>query len=868
MCNLPTTVPRVRGETIDADAVTMNSPIWGSEIPFRNKYFTGRADELSKLRSRLVGEAKALVGQPPITLYGLGGVGKTELAAEYCYRYAKEYRLVWWVRAEQEDGIRQSLIKLGHRMRLPDFHSEQRDYSAQLVLDALRAGDPYDRWLLVFDNAMRPEIAARYIPQGSGHVIVTSRITEWQRVIRSEEIEVGKFALGETIDFLRRRVPTLHVSDDPEEEQKRREKAAKLAGVLDNLPIAAEHAAAFLAETGTPVEDYLGQFKRNAHELLGKDVNIYYPHAVATTWSVSRGTLRPEADALFQLIAFFSPEPISEELLVQPGRVRDLPESLESVLTDLQEFRDAARELARFSLIKISAVRNTIQMHRVVQAVTRGRLEKEDPEAVATLKATVHSLLATSDPGSPEYEKSDPIYERSWHHIIPTGALESADSLVRSLIINQVRRLRRGGGNDESLSLGESAFRIWREKFGADDLQTLRMAVEVTWVLIKKSRFEEAQSLIEDTLSRLRENYGEVHEISLQAARVHAVCLRMLGRYAEAYEYDMHLLPLYERHIRPDHLDTLSLRNNLAIDLRCLGRFQEALELDEGTYEARENTLGPIHPDTLVSKFAIARDLRRLGGYNESLDLLREIREVAESRNEPWHVRWLLTDLDMVVALRRAGFYQEARGEGEMVLTRHINTLGAEHRQTMTVATNLINDRRLTDDLDGAQQLGTQTLADWEKAAGTDHPNTLATVANSALVLRARGNPQGAREYNERARSGMSSSLGVDHPHTLVVATNLASDLAALGEIRQARQLGEETLAASIRVMGESHPCTLAIAANLSLDRRAAGDGDSATKLYESTLQHCESVLGTAHARTRLITQRGRVSLDIEPMMT
>lgn len=853
--------------TSDTPGSSVKSPIWGREIPFRNPHFTGRAAELDALRERLAGGSEALLGQPVTPLYGLGGVGKTEIAAEYCHRYAKDYSIVWWIRAEQEDTIRNSLIALGYRMELPEFYGQERDYSAQMVLDALRSGEPYDRWLLIFDNATRPEIVARYIPQGAGHVIVTSRISEWRRSIRSEGIEVGEFSMNETVDFLRGRVGALSVSDDAQEDATRLEDAKSLAQELDNLPLAAEHAAAYLVETGTPIRDYLERFSENAHELLGTDVDIFYPHAVATTWSVSRGTLSPEADALFQLLAFFSPEPISEELLVQPGRVQNLPESLQSVLGDLQELRRAARELARFSLVKIFGVRNVVQMHRVVQAVTRGRLEREDPQAVDELRATVHTLLAASDPGSPEYEQSDPIYERSRQHLVPSGALESADPLVRALIINQVRRMNRRGGYDESISLGEAAIKVWRDSFGADDLQTLSLAVEISGSLIRKGLFEQARPLIEDTLSRLKESYDEGNDVSLKAGRVYAICLRMLGRYAEAYEYDLRLLPLYERSLRSEHLDTLNLRNNLAIDLRCLGRFEEALETDRITLDAWQRILGPIHTNTLTGKFAVARDLRRLGRYDESLDLLREIREIAEAKNEPWHVTRLLINLDMVVALRRAGYYHDARSEGETVLARHINTLGPRHRQTLTAAINLINDRRLTDDLDGAQSLGEQTLSALEELAGEDHPNTLAMVGNLAVVLRMRGNLERAREFDERALDGTVRRFGDGHPDALVIATNLASDLAALGDVQHARRLGEETLTKSIDVMGESHPCTTASAANLALDRRAVGDEANAKSLFEKALAVSESTLTRDHPRTRLIAQRGRVSLDIEPMM-
>ncbi|HEX6524636.1 MAG TPA: FxSxx-COOH system tetratricopeptide repeat protein [Streptosporangiaceae bacterium] len=853
-----------------------HSVIWGSEIPFRNPHFIGRESELQTLRAKLTAGETAVIRQPPEALYGLGGVGKTEIAAEYAHRFSGDYEVVWWIRADQEDSIRAALVGLGRLLGLQDFSPDERDYSSRLVLDALQAGDPYEHWLLIFDNVTKPGIVSRYIPQGRGHVIITSRISEWQRELRTDGIEIAEFALGETVQFLRKRIPRLAYEPDAataapraveEEEAYRQADAERLAQTLGNLPLAAEHAAAYLAQTGESIDEYITAFERNAHELLSREANMFATHVVvATTWSIARDTVTPEARALFQTLAFFSAEPISEEVLVQPGRVQELPAELAKVLISHTECRRAARELARFSLAKINGVRNVIQVHNVVQAVTRGRIEREDPAAAATFRDTVHALLAASDPGAPEKEQNDPIYERSVHHLVPSGALESANPLVRSLIINQVRRLHLRGGYGESLGLGEPTLRTWRDKFGADDIQTLALAVEIGIALRATGRVEDAHSLNSDTRDRLSRNYGQDDETYLICANSYGQDLRLLGRYDDALAHDLRLLPSYEQVFSSTHFRTLNLRNNIGVDLRCVGRFDEALDYDQRTCAERERLFGYSDHQTLSSKFGMARDLRRLGRYEDALNLARELADITEARGEAWRLHRLEIYTGLSVALRRVGYYADARELSEENLQRYQSLVGDEHRETLLAATNLINDRRVTDDLVGAQELGERTALRWEKVAGAGHPNTLATRANLAIVLRMRGNPDAAREMNESVLAGFRQLFKYDHPSTLVVMTNLASDLAAIGDVRRARELGEQTVEASRKVRGPDHPATLAVSANLALDLRATGDEDRARELRTQTLAAYTARLSEEHPQARRAAQQGRVNVDIEPM--
>jgi tetratricopeptide (TPR) repeat protein len=844
--------------------------IWGREIPFRNDHFTGREKQIAAMRARLMTSSTAVIEQPsqPVPLYGMGGVGKTELAAEYAHRYSYKYRLCWWVRSENPDLIINSLLNLGRMMQLEDMRLDERDYSLNLVLDALNRGKPYSDWLLIFDDVSNAGMVARFLPQGPGHVIITSRDTLWRSAIRVEGIEVAEFEPEETIRFLQSRVPALKEnSDSAAENERRRAEVVELAAELDNLPVAADHAAAYLIETGISVQEYLGLLRENAHRLFATNVDIPYPEAVAATWSVSRQTLSPEADALFTLLAFFAPEPIYKELILQPGKVDAPTEALQEVLDDPGEYRRASRQLARFSLAKINGVRDVIQIHRVVQAVTQGQLEREDPETAQSLRALVHSLLAASDPNAPDRDDSEEAYERSRQHIIVAGALKSPDPLVRRLIINQVRRLYRRGGFRESLNLGRAALTQWQEEFGPDDRQTLTLAVEVGAALRRIGRSDEALHLNEDTMNRLREQNEADSRAYLLCARSYDLDLMILGRYREAVENDMSLLPTYVEVFGPDSVHTLETRNNIAIGLRCLGRFSEALEMDEKTLAARDRLLGHRDTLTLTSRFAVARNLRRLGRWDEALEMVREVHETLAEIGTPWNQFRLVVAADFGVSLRRAGFREDAATEGEEVLKLYASVLGSGNRDALRAAVNIINDRRITGDLAGARKLGEQTAESWEKAAGRGHPNTVAAQVNLANVLRASGNPKAARELDEKALEDFTQIFGEEHPSTLVVLTNLATDLAAVGEVRLARQRGERSLELHRQVRGPDHPCTLATASNLSLDRRAGNDPAAADELHADTIRRYDQTLGSEHPDSRLAINYGRIVLDIEPMM-
>ena len=288
----------------------------------RNPNFTGREELLGRLRKALNGEKAAALTQAAQAIHGLGGVGKTQLALEYAYRYASAYSLIWWLRSERPESLNAGFEALGKRLgAVPEEgRAEQSE-----VVEAVRTElEQRTGWLLVFDNARRPDEIRPYLPRGSaGHVIVTSRYSAWGGVAKPLPVKVWE--PEESVRFL------LSRTGEADETA-----ARDLAKELGQLPPALEQAAAYIERAGQTLAGYLGLFRRRKLKLFqagvpGSDENA----TVTTTWEISFQEIaaaQPAAAALMNLCAFLAPDDIPVQMIVD-GAER-LPDELAAAVQD------------------------------------------------------------------------------------------------------------------------------------------------------------------------------------------------------------------------------------------------------------------------------------------------------------------------------------------------------------------------------------------------------------------------------------------------------------------------------------------------------------------------------------------------------
>ncbi|MEV7895835.1 FxSxx-COOH system tetratricopeptide repeat protein [Streptomyces cyaneofuscatus] len=825
--------------------------IWN--VPPRNPGFTGRSLVLERMRDQLGGGMAVVLPQPQ-TLYGLGGVGKTQVALEYVHRFMADYDLVWWISSEQGDDVVAALAELA--VRLGAQGGEDMAAASQEAVDLLRRGVPSDRWLLVFDNADDPEALRRYFPQGgSGHILVTSRNQSWSQ--HGDALPVDVFLREESIEHLQRRASGL--TDD---------EADQVATALGDLPLAVEQAAAWIAETATPIDTYLEQLARQAPQVLSLNQPVGYPEPVAATWNISIARLKersPAAVRLLQLCAFFAPEPISANLLYS----KEMIEALKPYDSSLQEklvLGRVIREIGRFALAKVDQVSNSIQVHRLVQAVIKAQLSEEEQREA---RHVVHRILAGARPDDDEpidNPETWPRFATIWPHLGPSDARHCKEPETRRLLIDRVRYLWKRGDVRTAGALGEELRQTWLEMLGERDLQYLYLCFHLSNILRTRGRYVEAKELDEFTLDRQREVLGPEHPHTYMTTSSLAIDLGLLGDYGRAIELATEAHDGFSQIFHDSHPRTLAAANNLALNLRSIGQYARAREIDQDVYDRRTEVLGAKHPYSLSSAMNLARDLREVGRYEDSVGLLSRTYESFKETLGRTYPTTLSAAKSLAVSLRRAGRFEDAHRLTVATRARYRAKYTSANPDSLACDLNLAADLFAAGDAVGARDTAQEVVDQYMKVPGEKHPYTLAAQNNLGVYLSGTGEAERSEKILTLVVASMRERFGREHPNTLFCVMNLANATADRGDLPLVLETEQRLATQLTAALGAHHPETLAMISNMAVTLDAMGREEEAAQLRSELLGELARQLGDEHPLTQIARDERRFRRELEPL--
>jgi len=841
------------------------------DVPARNVHFTGRDKDLSRLREELRQQGRTVV--LPRTIRGLGGVGKTQLALEYVHRFRADYDVIWWMNCGQPQYVDASLADLGQQLvdvfQIGAPGESVVAEAVQQVLRLLGEGLEGRPWLLVYDNAEDIESIRPLMPAGGGHVLITSRNSDWIPVLESEvkarPLHLDVFEREESISHLRRRVPGIAWAD-----------AEMIAAVLEDMPLAVASAGAFLASSSAmSVAGYLRELDQQP-ELVLEETNPLreYPSAVAKAWGLSLDYLRQKSVAaarLLEICSVMAPD-ISLDL-INSQAMADCLRELDPALSERAMVTRLVRQIDLLALIKLDNNARQIQVHRVVQAVVEARMPEEAAEAARHI---VHRLLIEIQPqGDIDNPALWPRYRLIWPHLRPSRADLSDEPRVRQLLIERVRYMRqredleRGRRRAQEIEASWVSMLAQRKDSAAPSSltsQLLSLRFNLAGIMRGLAQFEEARRADEEVLAAQRELLGEDHIHTLQTLGGLAADMRALGDYQAALDLELSTYQAWTAAYGEEFPESLSAAHNLALSWLLTGDFRRALAQDRLTLERRTVVLGPMHPRTFDSGISIARDLLEAGRYGEAAararDALVRCRDtLGDSDRTTLNARLLLG-----VAQRCAGHPDEAEiniDSARAGLTRgfgqgSIDALACRVSQAL----NWMAQGRYPE----AGVALREVMAAYRDRLGSGHSHTLACRLNLAAVLCLEQDYLSAAAEARSAADGMQGRMGADHPYTLAAKMVLANALAGQDDDRRAEAsaLAETVVADRERILGPRHPDTLRSRADLLLTQQEKHVGGAAGRRQE-IIGELGALLGAEHLDVVTAKAGGRIPCVIDP---
>ena len=639
----------------------------------RNPHFAGRQRVLESLHQSLTASGTAGRVQ---AISGGGGVGKSQVALEYAYRHEDEYGLIWWLPADDPGTLAWHYAQLAERLGLALARAAGPEQVGGAVQRELkRRGD----WLLIFDNALDREHVRPYLPEPSGHVLITSREVKWDGVARS--ILLGPLDRKESVEFLLRRTG-----------RKEDSAAGTLAKALGDLPLALEQAAALIEQTGTSCRDYLNRFESHWAELLrAGPISGDYPNAVAMTWELASREVEqrePQTAALLKILGHLGSEEIPLSLLRKATAA--LPVPLNTTFGSQLGLTDALDMLRRFALLSVND--RAIFIHHCVAALTRQRLPEEQRNNWCAVALDMMQRTFRFDADAPAAMWRE-CGEALPHALAAAGHAEAARVTpdVNAKLLNNIGEyLHQVGQYEEARSVLQRALAQSDTAHGPEDPRRSAIANNLGRVFKRLGDIEQARGCFETAFVLDRTAYGEDHPHVAEAVNNYGTTLHATGDVGTALQQFEWALEICRNHYGPEHLKVGIVTNNIGYALANQGELDGAIDHFIRALAMAESSCGPDHALSAQIRTNLGAALRLQGQTDAAraeLERAAGAGEAALGPDHPDYARILghLGSLHMQRGelhsarsyfLRALEIDERALGQWNVIIVARLNDLG------------------------------------------------------------------------------------------------------------------------------------------------------------------------------------------------
>ncbi|CAE6459243.1 unnamed protein product [Rhizoctonia solani] len=684
--------------------------------PAPTECYTGRQNENAQVIACITqGKDERRV----CVVYGLGGVGKTQLVLNAIEHTRDEWDHIIYVDASSTEAIEKTFKDFGIVKNIGQDYED--------VIRWLESCS--ETWLVVFDNADSASTNIRqYIPARGrrGSVVITTRLPALARLavgpnavchLSGMDQADGTALLMKIVNSGNQCFPGNDMNT-----------AEALVQDFGGLALAIVHAGAYIAHSPSiTIAKYRYLFLSQRQRMLDEYNNLpamakldERGETVYTTWKMCYDQLEPESHQLLWLIAYLHYDGISEDIFKRAAKSTN-PESYPLPLTDLTtkalrqvrqflstfvdaddnwdtvKFTRVASDLASYSLIEFDRMNLTYRVHVLVHDWAKS-VVGHSPELAAECVATLLSLSI----GWEQDAESLAFKLHLWPHV--TSALIRSQNTITTHSYPFQEVCRCAGQWRQQMELLPPLVADFKQRLGPDHHYTLNSMDNLASTYSDLGRYNEAEQMGLQVVNARKRLLGEDHPSTLTSMNKLASTYLNLRRYNEAEQMGIQVLNARKRVLGEDHPDTLSSINSLASTYYRLGRYNEAEKTGVLVVSAHKRVLGEDHPDTLNSINNLASTYYHLGRYNEAEQMGVQIVNARKRTLGEDHPHTLISMNNLAQTHSAMGSRDKAMELNQKVLIVAQRTLGDQHPYTQVLRKNLTNLERAADE-DGERAL-------------------------------------------------------------------------------------------------------------------------------------------------------------------
>jgi len=722
-----------------------------------SRTFVGRDDKLGELHQLLSSSETVAI----TAIYGMAGIGKTELARQYAIRYADSYPGgCCWLRARGLDVFTQLVAYA--KVYLDLCPPDGLELSAQAAYCWSHWPLP-GRVLVVIDDVTDYKRIATALPPESARFFVLMTTRHSALAVGIIPFELSALSQVSALLLFQQIVA------EPRPKIKT-EIAQQLCEWLGYLPLGIELVGHYLRRKPdialATLQQRLKKQRLGAKALQQADDGMTAQLGVLKAFELSWETLPPNVQQLACRLSLFAVAPFPWQLVTS-----------QAATSETEEIEDARDLLVDLSLLQRVEC-GVYQLHQLVREYFLAKLE----------------------------QRSDADEQkRAYCQIMIEIGQQIPESPTRKLIVRLMPTMPH---------IAEAAISL--TKWISDEV--------VVWPFIAVGRFYEGQGAYSeaepyyvDCLSTVQNRFDEDNPYVALSINNLAMLYAAQGRYREAK-------PLYQKSLRmrqklfgSEHPDVAFSLNNLASIYLNQGCYREAEPLIQQSLVIYQSLPGKEHPDIARSLSHLAKLHECQGRYSESEIFYQQALEMRQKLlgREHTDVAHILNDLAMFYYCR--GHHSEAEPLFQQSLAMYQKLSGKEHPNIALSLNNLAALYERQDRYSEAEMLYQQALEMRQKLLGREHPDIALSLGNLGGLFLDQGRLKEAEPLCQQALEMTQKLLGKEHPDSIISLNNLAVLYDSQGRYSEAEPLYQQALAISQNLLGKEHPCTQRLRNNIKV---------------------------------------------------